>query len=345
MALQLDGVRHILRGMQQGAAIAGMLRRAALENEAAGRMKARMERDAEMADIEHDMKVRTMGGRVVQGGMVSEKLRSAGVPYDPKKPETLYAGPSEAEVMRPANKGQVQRYKTASGETREYELPTMDEQMQRDLQNRLAVGQLLTKLKLGEVGQLREMGESPGAIAEGNQVAANLRAAAGITASNERAEAANRSREDVAEGNRKAADARADAANKSREKAAGMRAAKESGVAERAGQKRVDELQAEHDKLHAQEKALWAEVDAGKERMKAIDEALASKGLDTKDRLALNKERREVSGSVNSGTLRAQALESQKRDVLKRKDALRGSGSGTGPAQLEYVPGKGLVKR
>jgi len=344
MALQLDGVRHIMAGIQQGAAIANMLRRAALDEEVMARDKARMERENQMHDIQLQKTLQS-SGRPVEGNVVRDKVKMPGAEIpgmDPRVAQAIGVGDRLVEMARPVDKSRLMRTKLSDGREVAVEAFTQDELRERDLAERTAIGELLTKLKLGEVGQLREMGESPGAIAATNQTAANLRAAAGMLASDARNSDTLRSREQIAEDNRTFDATQKDLDRKSREKAAGMRGGGGSGVAERASQKRIDALQAEHDDMHAKEQALWAEVEAGKARIKEIDTALAGKGIDTKTRLDLSKERREIGGAVNSSTLKARALESQKKDRLKRKDALRG---GTGEAQLEYVPGKGLVKR
>ena len=340
MALQLDGVQHIMRGMSQGAAIGNMLRRAALEEEALGRAKARQERETELQDRTHALDMLKLGAKPVQSGMVSEKLRAA-AEYDSKKPHTLFAGPVEFDGLRPVNKAQIYSYKTAAGEERQYEIPTLDEQTKRVVEAERIKQEMLDAVKRKNLLELQKMGESPRSLEELREGGATLRTGMTTAAADARAADGRRSAAQIAEDTRKFTAAQNDLNRKSRERAAGMRASGAGGLTPaqerlRANdqKKQFENLQKQHDTAYAAEQKLWAEVESGKERVKAIDKELSVLGNakgDTATRFKLGKERREVADKINSNTLRATGLGSRKKQFLQLKDALRG-GAGTSDA-------------
>lgn len=323
-----------INSMMRAAALAQMIRRSAMEEEAANRAMVREQREQQLQDIDTRMKFNTMG-RPVRGGMVEEILAPPAV--EGITPEV--AAGAAMPVGRKVDPSRHVKYRTAAGETLEAELYTPEEQIRRRFSAEAAEEEYKQRMRVNadvaKIAALRDIGESPGAIADRNRAAAE---ATRLTAVKERkalqedqqAFSASEKKKD-----RLAANARESAREAGRNsRDASKKAAKDAEESEAHKQRMFDRYKADHDKADTEEQARHAEaVELGK-KLTLISEQLkaAEESEDTVQIRRLNADRIAAESRIKRVRQEAEQFNRKKKEALRRANSVYGE-TGAPPSE------------
>jgi hypothetical protein len=124
-----DPIASVIQGLLQGHAIATSIHRQKQQDEAFARHNALQDQESSIQDIMNQMHLE-QNARPVMSGTVQDMLPAA--PEVPGQP-VMEGGNPRIPIVRPVDKSRRVTYKNRAGESRDYELYTPEEQMDREI--------------------------------------------------------------------------------------------------------------------------------------------------------------------------------------------------------------------
>ncbi len=282
-------MQQVVQGMLQGHQVAHMIRQEAMQQEAMARQKFQQDRNNQIQDIGLQAQLMSAGRPVDASGAVTESgnLGAIAGPTGGQARAAMPTGEGQSyEFQRKADASRRVKYKTANGETLDYELKTPEEQGQMALKAKLAEANVL-----GDAASARQIRDSMIDLPDGSRVRkeaipwltnrdSNDRAAyvADVAAQRARdledvkdkkardlADITDQRQRDLQREKDDAADKRGDKNNASRERAAKLKGAGkltpgQENVQKRFDQRELDTAEKDMTALQDKEQGHWAEA-------------------------------------------------------------------------------------